>query len=192
MGTSFSFKEVLNFDIGVTDLGSIRFNRKVVTVGSDNNFTFGGIGLNDLVNPTAFLDSIGAIFTPQVEGSSQKSFSMPIGARLSFMTSWVFGRTTHINGPKTLSLIYSQGFSENPGVTIKPKFTLGFHRPVLRHFLFGVSTSVGGFNNFALGGIVGMHFKRFRFSFQSDDFTGLIFPELGTAAGGGVVFMLKF
>ena len=192
LGTSFTYKEKLNFDLGVTDLGSIKFDKKVSSVGSENDFTFSGVGLRDIVNPTAFLDSIGEIFTPRTDDLESNSFKMPVGARLSFMTSWIFGRTTKINGPKTLSLLYTQGFSDNPGVTTRPKFTLGFHRPVLRHFLFGISTSVGGFNNFALGGIVGMHFKHFRFSFQSDDFTGLIMPEYGTAGGGGFLFQLRF
>jgi hypothetical protein len=192
LGASFSYKDDLNFDIGVSDIGSIKFTKKIYKVGTKNTFQFKGLGLEEVLNPTAFLDSLEQVFTPEIDSLGENSFSMPIGTRFSFMTSWVFGRTTKINGPKTLSLLYTQGFSEHPGVTVNPKFTVGIHRPVYRHLLIGASASWGGFNNFALGGILGVHFKHFRFSAQSDDFTGLLFPDYGTGGGGGFVFQLLF
>lgn len=192
LGTSFSYKDNLNFDIGVSDIGSIKFTKKIYKVGTENNFQFKGLGLEEVLNPTAFLDSLEQIFTPEIDSLGENSFSMPIGARFSFMASWVFGETSKINGPKILSLLYTQGFSEQPGVTVNPKFTLGLHRTVLRHLLIGASASWGGFNNFAVGGIVGVHFQHFRFSVQSDDFTGLIFPDSATGGGGGFIIQVLF
>jgi hypothetical protein len=192
LGTSFSYKDELYFDIGVTDLGYIKFEKKVTRIGSENLFEFTGLGLDAIVNPTAFLDSLEEVFQPVIDSLRGHSFKMPVGARLSFRTSWVFGRTNKINGPKTLSFYYSQGFEENPGVTLRPRFTLALHRPMFKHFLFGFSASYGGFSNFVLGGLIGMHWKHFRFSFQSDDFTGLIFPDSGTGGGGGFIFQMLF
>ena len=192
LGTSFSYRDKLNFDIGVADIGSIKFTKKIYKVGTENTFRFKGLGLEEVLNPTAFLDSLEQVFTPEIDSLGENSFSMPIGTRFSFMASWVFGKTTKINGPKTLSLLYTQGFSERPGVTVNPKFTVGIHRPVFRHLLLGASASWGGFNNFALGGLIGVHFQHFKFSAYSDDFTGLIFPESGTGGGGGFLLQILF
>ena len=63
---------------------------------------------------------------------------------------------------------------------------------MFRHFDIGLSTSWGGFNNFAVGGLLGMHFKNIRFSFQSDDFTGFVAPDKTTGAGGGFIFQVLF
>jgi len=115
---------------------------------------------------------------------------MPIGVKFSFMASWEFGETTRQHGPKTLFLFYRQGFSEIPGGTLKPKFSLAIHRPMFRHLHFGISTSWGGFKDFSLGALLGLQFKHFRFGAHSDDLTGLIFPEKATGAGGGFIFQV--
>jgi hypothetical protein len=188
LGTSVSVKDKFHFDIGISDLGSIKFNNTINRMTSSGSFKFTGFELEDIINPTAFVDSLEQIFTPEIDYNGEYSFRMPVGARLSFMGSWIYGRTKIINAPKTLSIFYTQGFSENPGVTLSPKFTLAVNRPFGRHFLTGVSTTWGGFNNFAIGALAGMHFKHFRFSVQSDDITGLIFPESGTGGGLGFIF----
>jgi hypothetical protein len=192
LGTSFSYKDILNFDVGVTDIGFIQFNNDVIRVDAKNEYAFSGFDEAAIINPTAFLDSLEAIFTPVIDSLGNNSFRMPIGTRLSFMTSWVFGRTNKNSGPRTLSFYYTQGFSENPGVTTNPMFTLALHRRVLKHLLLGVSASYGGFGGFAVGGLVGIHYKHFRFSVQSDNFTGLIFQDTATGGGGGFIFQLLF
>ena len=192
LGLTFSYNDKLNFDLGVTDIGSITYEKNVRKIGTQNDFTFTGLGLQELLDPTAFLDSLERVFTPEIDTTGENSFKMPIGTRFSFLTSWQFGETSKTHGPKTLYLSYTQGFSNDPGVTTKPKFTTAIHRPMFRHFDIGVSMSFGGFNNFAVGGLLGMHFKHFRFSFQTDDFTGLIAPDNATGGGGGFIFQVLF
>ena len=90
----------------------------------------------------------------------------------------------------TLSLLYTQGFSEQPGSTLSPEFSLIFHTRILRHLVLGTNVTLGGFNNVAVGVQAGLHFKTFRFSLYSDNFTGFIFPDQATGAAGG--FMLQY
>ena len=192
LGTSFSYKDILNFDLGVTDIGFIQFNNDVIRVEAQNEYTFSGFDEAALLDPTAFLDSLEAIFTPIKDSLGNNSFRMPVGTRFSFMTTWAFGKSNENNGQRQLSFYYTQGFSENPGVTTNPMFTLALHRRVLKHLVLGISTSYGGFGGFAVGGLVGVQFKHFRFSVQSDNFTGLIFQDTATGGGGGFIFQILF
>lgn len=189
-GTSFTYKDRLHFDIGLTDLGYIKFSKKITKIGTGHQFEFEGLDLDEVINPTAFLDSLGNIFAPVTDSLSNNSFKMPVGTRLSFRTSLDLRRTKKFDRPVTLSFYYSQGFSDNPGITKHPYFALAYHRPVLKHFLFGVSASYGGINKWAMGGLIGMHWKHYRLSFQSDDFTGIILPNAGTGGGMGFMFQL--
>ena len=191
-GTTFSFKEFLTFDIGVTDIGSIKFKKEVYKVSSKDVVHFTGLGLGDVINTTAFIDSVAQIFTPTFDSLEQNEFKMPIGAKLSFMTSWTFGKKEGIPQANKMFFSYIQGFAENPGVTLTPKFTLAYHRQLFEHFNIGLSTSVGGFNNFGIGGLIGLQYEHFRFSIQSDDLTGFIAPENTTGAGVGIVFQMLF
>lgn len=191
-GLTFSYKEKLTFDLGVTDLGSIKFNQDVAKVNSDSDFRFYGLGLEELIDPTAFLDSLEEIFTPEIDTLGINSFEMPIGTKLSLMAGWTFGKNTKKHGPNTLYLAYIQGFDENPGVTTSPKFTLGIHKPVFWYFNTGLSFSLGGFNNYAVGGLLGLHFKNIQFSIQSDDMTGLIAPDRTTGAAAGFILQVLF
>lgn len=190
LGTTFSYKDKLFFDIGVTDMGNIKFNEDIFKVGTKNNYQFDGLDLGEILNPTAFLDSLETIFTPQVDSLGKGEFKMNVGTRLSFMTSWVFGKTTENRGSKTLTLFYSQGFSEKPGSTTSPNLALNYHQTVFKHVVYGFSTSFGGFNDVAVGGLLGLRFKHYRLSIQSDDFTGFIFPDKTTGAGFGLLFQI--
>ena len=192
LGTTFSYKEKLHFDLGITDIGSIKFSKNITGIGDENTIHFKGLGLDELINPTAFLDSLEVLFTPEIDSLGQKSFNVPVGTRLSFMTSWFFGKTLLSHRQQALYFFYSQGFSEQASSTIQPKLTLAYHRPLFWHIDLGISSSWGGFNDFAIGAMVGMHFKHFNLSVQSDDLTGFILPDQATGAGLGVLFQVLF
>jgi hypothetical protein len=161
-------------------------------VGEDNEFQFHGLGLDELINPQAYLDSLERIFTPKIDSLGDYSFEVPVGMRFSLMTSWIFGKELKRRGPMTLSLLYTQGFSEQPGSTLSPEFSLIFHTRILRHLVLGTNVTLGGFNNVAVGVQAGLHFKTFRFSLYSDNFTGFIFPDQATGAAGGFMFQYYF
>jgi len=190
LGTTFSYKDVLHFDLALTDIGKIKYDHLVNYLVDDTTFHYTGLGLAELVNPDAFMDSLQNIFTPEVDTLGNKAFKVPVGMRLSFMTSWVFGEGHKNHGPATLSLLYSQGFSEQPGSTISPEFSLMIHRRMFRYYTFGLNVSLGGFNKLAVGAQVGAHFRKFRFSLYSDNLTGFIFPNSATGAAAGV--MMQF
>lgn len=190
IGTTFSYKNILNFDLALTDIGSIKFNSMVYRVSDDNTFRFRGLGLEDLVNPTAFLDSLEKIFTPEIDSLGDNSFKVPIGKRLHFMLGWKLVKENKFHGPVRLSFLYLQGFSEQAGSTLYPEFSLAIHSSIFQYCVLGLNATWGGFNNFAMGGIIGMRFKDFSLSFYSDNFTGFIFPNKATGAAGG--FMIQF
>jgi hypothetical protein len=192
LGTTFSYKETLHFDISMTDIGKIHFDQSVYRMGEENAFRFRGLGLEELSNPQAFLDSLGVIFAPKIDTLGDYSFEVPVGMRFSFMTSWVFGKKMQGHGPMTLSLFYSQGFSEQPGSTLSPEFSLVFNSILFQHLVVGTNVTLGGFNNFAVGIQVGMHFKNFRFTLISDNITGFIFPNQATGAAGGLMLQYYF
>lgn len=192
LGTTFSYKDVLYFDLALTDIGKIKYDRLVNYLVDDTTFHFTGLGHEELVDPYAFLDSLETIFTPKIDSLGNNYFKVPVGMRLSFMASWVFGEENKNHGPATLSLLYSQGFSEQPGSTISPEFSLIIHRRMLRYGMFGLNVSLGGFNNIAVGAQLGMHFKNFRFSLHSDNLTGFIFPNTATGAAAGLMMQILF
>jgi len=188
LGVTFSHKDKLNFDFGLTDMGSIKFKKNINQLSSQATVLFSGFDREDLDDTDAFLDSLIGIFTPAETPAS--SFKMPIGVKFSFMTSWKFGETTKRHGAKTLHLFYRQGFSENPEVTRSPKVALAIHRPMFRILHLGLSASVGGFNNWGVGGLLGLELKHFRFGVHSDDFTWLFFPDETTAASAGFILQV--
>lgn len=187
-GLTVSYNDKLNFDIGINDVGSIRYSQDVQKIENEELFTFEGLDEGALRDPEAYFDSLATILSPV--DTTGIDFTAKIGVKLSFMASWSFGESTKWRGPRELFFYYRQGFSERPGVTRNSKFALAFHRRVLRHMELGFSFSWGGFNNFGVGGLLGFRYKHFHISAYSDDFTGLIVPNEATGAGGGA--MVKF
>ncbi len=170
----------------------IKYNRLVNYLADVTTFHFTGLGLSELVNPYVFLDSLESIFTPEVDTLGNNSFKVPVGIRLSFMASWIFGKQIQNHEPMTLSMLYTQGFSEQSGSILTPEFTLAFHSIIFCYFTMGMNVTLGGFNNFAVGGQIGMHFKNFRYSLYTDNITGFIFPNQATGAAGGFMFQFLF
>lgn len=190
LGTTFTYKEVLNFDIALSDIGKIHFNRRVYRTAEDDKFQFSGLGLEEIIDPLAYLDSLEMIFSPKLDSLGDYSFVIPIGMRFSMMSSWTFGKEFQRCGPMTLTFLYSQGFSEQPGSTLSPEFSLMFHTRLMRHLVLGTNVTLGGFNNVAVGFLAGINFKNFQFSLLSDNSTGFLFPNQATGAAGG--FMLQY
>jgi len=190
LGFSFSYKSKWNFDLGLTDMGSISFTKNVKELSSIGDFEFKGFNRQALIDLETSIDSLVSFLDADV--SEAKEFRMNIGTKLSFMASYTFARKIAWGSERRLFLFYRQGFAEAPGVTQTPKLSLAYNQVALKFLNIGMSTSWGGFNNFAVGILLGMKFKHFQFGFHSDDFTGLIAPEHATGAGGGFLLRLEF
>jgi len=183
LGTTLTWKERLALDIGLNDLGSIAFNQGVSVVSDRESFVFEGLSQDGFERITDVTDSIDVLI--ENENRMEASFHRPVGTQLLAQLSYKFNEFSSKENPTQLFLTYVQGFHEVPGITRKPRFVVAANTRLFKSIYFGLNSAFGGLNSLAIGGSIGVRIGNFRFSIQSDDFTGFILPSRGTGIGLG-------
>ena len=125
LGVTAKWKERVSMDIGLSDIGGLRFYSDTQKF-SDNGFvSFSGLARNDFDNMEEYADSLAAIFENEIVKG--QSFYMPLGTRLQIQAAYHFMTDSEETNPGNLFLTYIQGFRELPGVTRRPRFSIGYN-----------------------------------------------------------------
>ncbi len=190
LGTTVAYKERLFLDLSLNDLGSITFKNDVQSFQGNDVVRFSGLNREDLNDIENYADSMATIFENKVvEGGN---FKLPIGTRLFVQLLYKFKKDNWESNRANLYLTLVKGFEELPGVTKEARVSIGYNRRVFRGLFLGSSASYGGFNNLAIGALLSVKTAKYSFGIHSDDFTGAVFPSLGTGAGFGFVLQRYF
>ena len=137
-----------------------------------------------------YVDSVSNIFENEI--IENKEFNMPLGKRLFIQARYKLKKTRNEFNPGNLFLTMVKGFDELPGVTKQARISLGFNQRINPWLSLGTSVLYGGFNDLAIGALISTNIKRYIIGIHSDDFTGAIFPRLGTGAGFGFILQRSF
>ncbi|QSE95867.1 DUF5723 family protein [Fulvivirga lutea] len=190
IGITAKWKKRYSLDIGLSDIGGITYYTDTQKFSDKGFVSFSGLSREDFDDLTNYADSLTAIFENEVvEGNS---FYMPLGVRFQVQLAYHFLYDNEAANPGNLFFTYIQGFQELPGVTRRPRFSLGYNQRLWKRLYPGVSVSYGGFNNLAIGAMLSARFGKTRFGIHADDFTGAIIPSRGTGLGFGLVFQCYF
>lgn len=188
VGASLHYKDRWVFEFGLSDLGRIEYNRNTSLFRGDGSIRFDGIGRDDFRDLESYADSVVAIYENEVVVG--ESFAMPLGMRLQLQS--VYQLTRDKGKSDNVYFTYIQGFRELPGISTRPRFTMGYNQNMLKWLRAGVNVSYGGFNNLTIGGLLAVDVGKSQFGFMSDDFTGAILPDRGTGVGFGFVYQVTF
>ncbi|ELR69666.1 hypothetical protein C900_04891 [Fulvivirga imtechensis AK7] len=185
VGITMSYEKRHYFDVGVSDIGSITFFNETKVFNDNNTILYSGLTRRDLEDLSNYADSVANIFDNKVV--TDKNFKMALGTRLMLQYSYRFVYDDPERNPGNIFITLVKGFSELPGVTREPRISIGYNQRILKTFFVGISSSWGGFNDLAIGGLMGVRIRKTRLGIHCDDFTGFLFPKLGTGAGIGLI-----
>jgi hypothetical protein len=159
IGFAATFKNVWNFSLALTDIGSIKWNKNAAQFNS-----FGYIYIDDISNQDQ-LDSAKESITGDSKKIDHFYTSLPTALRFG-VSRMLWQEQTKFPGNLLLAFDYNQGLNEMPGNSIQPRFSIGAEWKPMDYFPYLRSGfSIGGERGFrwafGLGvdaGIVELHF----------------------------------
>lgn len=193
VGATITLQEKVSLSASLLDIGMVRYNNQVLNYGVNEAFTFEGIPLtlgvrnNNLTDSTqSFVDSLTNRFTPN---PSQENFNMPLPMRVALQFAYKIpakdwrGRVFDMH---QFFVTYTQGITEMGTATFRPSFQLGYNLNLFTIANFGLATSFGGHNAFAMTGYFSLRAGPIRIGLGSNALTYLV--SKGNTTGADVAF----
>lgn len=182
--------ENLSLNIGLMDLGGLRFSRNAVNMSNDTTYRYEGAELNFSDDQRITLDSIAGIAEPRY---TYDPYRVKLPSKLIISASLGLGQEEHKQlayYKHTLTFTYLQGFSNYLSATKKPYVALGYTHSFQDVINLGANASVGGLWGTSLGALVSFKLGGFRIGINSNNLLPLIAPKSGK--GTDIGLMLAF
>jgi len=180
LGLTFTYKNRINLDWGITDLGKINYKNNAENIQNNKSFLYEGFDFTKLdgVSSTVYLDSLYTALgfdTPK-----PGSFKMPLGTRMTFQGSYSLSGEDDLKDKGKVFLTYIQGFKELPFSTRKAALTMGYQKHFFKWLEFGFTAGMGGFTKYNFGMMAGIRSRdRFHLAISSVNLLGLMIPGIG-------------
>ncbi|WP_157558602.1 DUF5723 family protein [Microscilla marina] len=188
-GATFTFQNRVSISASLLDIGMVRYTKQTLNYTVQDQFTFEGVpitlgvGNNNLTDSTqSFVDSLTARFTPT---PTQNSFNMALPMRLALQFEYKIpakdrkGRSFNLHH---FYATYVQGFTELGTATRRPSMQLGYNLNLFTIANFGLATSFGGHNAFAMSGYFSFRAGPVRLGVGSSALTYLVSKDNTTGA----------
>jgi hypothetical protein len=189
-GATFTFQDRFSISASLLDVGMIRYTKQTLNYTVQDQFTFEGIPLtlgfgsnNNLADSTqSFLDSLKTRFTPQ---PTQNNFNMALPMRVAIQFEYKVpakdskGRSFNLHH---FYATYVQGVTELGTATRRPSMQLGYNLNLFTIANFGLATSFGGHNAFAMAGYFSLRAGPIRLGVGSNALTYLVGKNNTTGA----------
>ncbi|OJJ16165.1 hypothetical protein BKI52_35960 [marine bacterium AO1-C] len=189
VGATVTLDEKISLSASLLDIGLVRYSNQVLNYSVQDNFTFEGIpftlglGNNNLGDSTqSFVDSLTTRFTPN---PSQEAFNVPLPMRVALQFAYRIpardwkGRVFDLH---QFFATYTQGITELGTATLRPSVQLGYNLNLFTIANFGLATSFGGHNAFAMTGYFSLRAGPIRIGVGSNALTYLVSKENTTGA----------
>lgn len=168
IGTTLKLNDAWQFALAVTDIGSINWKREAAEFTSNWNISLSD--LTDTLQTDNFGDSIEVKQKRTGGFTTQMATALRVGAALQLDKI-----VESFPGELLLAFDYTQGFNDEPGNSLEPRFSLGFEwKPCawIPYLRSGVSAGGDDGISWAIG--MGMDAGPFEFNIASSDFQYII------------------
>lgn len=197
-GISAHLSKHFEVNASLLDFGAVTYNKDVKTYEKQGKYLYEGAVISNFFgDPRYNADSITSVFKPTE--TSGGSYTINLGTKILVQgeLKWGGNMDEELEDEEyqghSLFLTYIQGLNNMPGATTKPYLSVAYNYDLRRMFDFGVSASMGGYNQYAVGAFFAFNFLHIiKFGVGSDNLMPLVKPELGTGADVSVNLSLAF
>ncbi len=182
----------LSFNIGIMDIGSIRFDKGVTNMFNHSNYRYEGQEINFARDQTINLDSLASIAKPTY---THEAYSMSLPTKLILTGSMGFGRTNKNQGVyyrHQLTGMYLQGFANYLSSTTMPYVAVGYTRSFNDVLNLGANAGLGGISGGTFGVLASLKLGAFRFGINSNNIIPLVASNAGRGADFGMLLGIAF
>lgn len=182
----------LSFNLGLMDIGSIRFSSGVTNMSNSSTYRYEGTEFDFRGNGALNLDSVAALAKPNY---SHDAFTMPLPTKL--VVTGTYGLQSHPGKNTTwythqLTFLYLQGFRNYLSATTRLQLSVGYTYSIRDVLNLGVNAGVGGIYGGSLGALASLKLGAFRIGINSNNLLALLAPSTGRGADAGLMLALAF
>jgi hypothetical protein len=185
-------KPGIHFNIGLMDVGSIRFTKNPTNIYNHSSYRYEGQELTFAEDQSLNLDSLAELAKPNY---SYNSYTVVLPTRLVIIGS--VGLSKKQNKRETyygdqISALYQQGFLNYLSATTTPYIALGYTHSFNGKFNLGANAGVGGIWGGNVGLIASLKAGAFLYGLRSNNILPLIAPNTGRGSDFGMLLGLAF
>ncbi len=192
LGVRISPKPGLLFNIGVMDIGSIRFKKNVTNMYNYSNYRYEGEEITFNQGQSIDLDSLSGIAKPNY---SHNGYTVNLPTRFIFSGSIGLGKAEAKGGlwyKHQLCLTYLQGFENYLSATKAPYVALGYTRSFNNVLNLGVNAGVGGVSGSSIGVLASVKVGFFSIGFSTSNIIPLIDASTAKSVDGAMMMVMSF
>ena len=192
LGLRVSLSPSLSFNIGVMDIGSIRFKKGVTNMFNHSGYRYEGEALTFAQDQNIDLDSIARLAEPTY---THDAFTVPLPTKLVLTGSKGFDRVEAKSGAyykHQVTAMYLQGFAKYLSSTTTPYLAVGYTRNFNNVLNLGANAGVGGLTGGTFGVLASVKAGAFCLGFNSNNVIPLIAPSSGRSADIAMLLGLAF
>lgn len=192
LGLRISPKPGMLFNIGVKDIGSIRFKKNTTNMFNFSHYTYEGQDIAFNEGQALNLDSIGNVAQPNY---SHNDYTVKLPTKLIINGAMGFGKGDSKAGiwyRHQLVLTYIQGFDNYLSSTKSPYVALGYTRSFNNILNLGLNAGVGGVSGSTLGVLASLKLGFFNIGVSSNNIIPLIDASSGKATDAALILVATF
>jgi len=173
LGLNTSFNKVWNLSLAVTDIGKINWQENTALISYTGEYS-----VTDLSQPDA-LDSLKDKFNESKDSTGNFVTNLPTAVRFGASYFWDINKNK-FPGTLLLAFDYNQGFNDEPGNSLNPRFSFGTEwKPMDWIPYIRTGVSFGGLLGFHWGLGLGVETGFLEFNIGTLDVQSLIVPQKG-------------
>ncbi len=192
LGLRVSPRPGILLNVGVIDIGSIRFTKNTTNIYNHSSYRYEGQELTFTENQSFDLDSLAGFARPNY---SYNDYRVELPTKLIISGSIGLNKGDGRSGSyygHTLCGMYVQGFSNYLTATTVPYVALGYTRSFGGVFNIGANAGVGGLWGGNIGLLASVKAGPFLFGLHSNNILPLVAPAAGRGADIGMLLGLAF
>lgn len=188
-GLGINLDQNLSFDIGLIDVGAVRFKNNVRNYSRTGTYRYEG------AEAQLFTDDEGEkgigfslneeVFNPV---KSENPYTTPLGAKITFRAEYRFGLSrwgikrdsSRRHFQHHVYLNYIQGLQNAYSATTTPAFSIGYMYSLKNVLNLGLNMGFLGYNKFSIGPYLSVKAGVFVIGFGSDNLMPFVAPKAGT------------
>ncbi|MBS1616047.1 MAG: hypothetical protein JST06_08025 [Bacteroidetes bacterium] len=182
----------LDFNVGLSDLGSIRFANNTTNIYNQSTYRYEGVDVNFVDEQHLSFDSLASFAKPNY---AHEAYSVTLPTRLILSGSYGFAEVNAGNKHyfrHQVAFLYLQGFSNHLSATKTPYFGLGYTYSIGDMVHVGINGGIGGVFGPQLGLLGSIKAGPLRFGLQSNNILSLFSPQSGRGIDAGLLLALAF
>jgi hypothetical protein len=192
LGTRVMVSPALSFNIGVIDIGSIRFNKFVTNIYNHSGYRYEGESFEVSNGNGVSFDTIVKIAKPLY---AHEDYTVHLPTKLVLTGSMGRGEMTGKHGTyykHQFTAMYVQGFDNYLSSTTRPYLAVGYTYDFANVACLGANAGLGGIAGGTFGVLASVRVGSLTMGFNSNNVIPLLFPQSGRSADLGLLLGFAF